>query len=372
MANLKAESPLCRRIVSSFIDFLNSVEPGSASDAESLEVAKDCLSEAFKIDPSAASTSGVPKSDSLVEIFTSQTGKNHEIKSDKIHENSRASSTNDTPGVCEDELFGQFFGALEKVHYFRTTSNGDEEQALDRATHLFHNALMEMKKSGRGEIDLKNLADTFKLQGNKAMQSKIYSDAIELYSVAIALCDDNAVYYCNRAAAYTQNNQHTKAIHDCHKAIEIDPNYSKAYSRLGFSYYAQGKYREAIDKGFRKALELDPDNETVRGNIQAAEQKLREAHQRAERGHSSSSWSYSNGGSRSHGPIPSFPGFMANMADSFDISGMMEDISSELPEGVRRINPGDVLPEEIYEAIRSARRELFGEHEGTQDNSNGH
>lgn len=45
-------------------------------------------------------------------------------------------------GVFEDDLFGQFFGALEKVHYFETTSNGDEEQALDRATHLFHNALM--------------------------------------------------------------------------------------------------------------------------------------------------------------------------------------------------------------------------------------
>lgn len=63
---------------------------------------------------------------------------------------------------------------------------------------------------------------------------------------------------------------------------------------------------------------------------------------------------------------------MANMAESFDISGMMEDISSELPEGARRINPGDQLPEEIYEALRSARRTLFDERDGTQDNSNGH
>ncbi|KAK9080237.1 hypothetical protein SSX86_001913 [Deinandra increscens subsp. villosa] len=258
------------------------VEPSSANDVGRLEIAKDCLSEAFKID-SSSSTSSVPKSDSLVQIFTSQRGHSNESKSDQIHEESRASSTNNALGVHEDGIFGQFFGALEKAHYFETKSNEDEEQAFDRATHLFHNALMELRKSRRKEINLKNLADTFKLQGNKAMQSKVYSDAIELYTVAIALCDNNAAYYCNRAAAYTENNQHREAVRDCHKALDIDPNYGKAYSRLGFSYYVQGNYRDAIDEGFRKALRLDPNNETARGNMQAAKQILRERRERENR-----------------------------------------------------------------------------------------
>ena len=34
--------------------------------------------------------------------------------------------------------------------------------------------------------------------GNRAVQCKLYSDAIELYSCAISLCENNAVYYCNR------------------------------------------------------------------------------------------------------------------------------------------------------------------------------
>ena len=55
-----------------------------------------------------------------------------------------------------------------------------------------------------------------------------------------------------RAAAYTQVNKYTEAIRDCLKSIEVDPNYGKAYSRLGFAYYAQGNYRDAIDKGFTK------------------------------------------------------------------------------------------------------------------------
>ncbi|XP_076946850.1 uncharacterized protein LOC143618586 [Bidens hawaiensis] len=375
MSKLKADSPLCRRIVHSFIHFLNSsVEPSSLNDVESLEVARDCLSEAFKIDSS--STSSVPPSDSLVQLFTSQTGQVNEVKSDQIREESRASSANNVPGIGEDELFGQFFVALEKVHYFGTTANGDDEPALDRATNLFHNALMEMKKSGREEINLKNLADNFKLQGNKAMQSKVYVDAIELYTVAIALCDDNAIYYCNRAAAYTQNNQHTEAIHDCNKAIEIDPNYSKAYSRLGFSYYAQGNYRDAIDKGFRRALQLDPNNESVRGNIQAAEQKLREQHQRAERDRSSgSSWFYSNGGSRSNGPMPPFSSFMTGMAEP-DLSSMMADISAEMHVGNGGpgigvdVEPGQPMPEEIYGALRNA-FQMFQNRDGTPDNGNG-
>ncbi|XP_024976420.1 small glutamine-rich tetratricopeptide repeat-containing protein [Cynara cardunculus var. scolymus] len=415
MANLKADSPLCRRIVLSFLDFLNSVEPSSTSDVESLEVAKDCLSEAFKIDSSA--NRSVAKSDSLVQIFSSQTGHN-EIKSDQIHEEyrpdtSHTSCTNNTVdtkipatpeclddigrqdtrtiGVREDELFGQFFGALEKIHYFGSTANGDDEQALDRTTHLFHNALMEMKKSGCEEIDLKNLADTFKVQGNKAMQSKIYSEAIELYTIAIALRDDNAVYYCNRAAAYTQTKQYTEATCDCHQAIAIDPNYSKAYSRLGFTYYAQGNYRDAIAKGFMKALQLDPNNESIRGNIQAAEQKLKEEQQRAQRGQSSGSGSHSNqehsgGGSRSHASVPPFTSMPFNVnGHPFDFGSMLRDMGQGRPGGSSNptdepgprigVNVGDQVPEEFYGTIRSV-MQMFSDgtaapHVNSQNNSNG-
>ncbi|KAK1264082.1 hypothetical protein QJS04_geneDACA022320 [Acorus gramineus] len=88
------------------------------------------------------------------------------------------------------------------------------------------------------------------------MQSKSYSDAIELYTFAIALCRKNAIYYCNRAAAFTQIHKYNEAIEDCRISIEIDPNYSKAYSRLGLAYFAQGNYNDAINKGFLKGWPL--------------------------------------------------------------------------------------------------------------------
>ncbi|PIN16168.1 TPR repeat-containing protein [Handroanthus impetiginosus] len=335
MANLKTDSPISRRIARSFLHFLNSVEPSAGVDGEALDVAKECLAEVFKIDPSSLNNQA--NCDSLVDIFSSREpvgvsepasslGKNAEA----LEVQARAREPH-LPG--RDELFGQFFGALEKIHYFRRMPDGNDDQVqLDRATNLFHNAVEEMQKAGCQTFDQKILAETFKSQGNKAMQSKLYAEAIELYTFAIALCEDNAVYYCNRAAAYTQIHRYAEAVQDCHRSIGINPNYSKAYSRLGFAYYAQGNYRDAIDKGFMKALQLDPNNDSVRENIQVAEQKLKEEQQRAGPGQSSTSTSHGQsshqfgGGSRTNSTAttPPFPPM------SFNINGLPTDITSML------------------------------------------
>jgi small glutamine-rich tetratricopeptide repeat-containing protein alpha len=45
-------------------------------------------------------------------------------------------------GVSKDELFGQFFAALEKNNFFRSMPDGsDDPVQLEKATHLFHDAL---------------------------------------------------------------------------------------------------------------------------------------------------------------------------------------------------------------------------------------
>ncbi|XAR62798.1 hypothetical protein NMG60_11017678 [Bertholletia excelsa] len=366
MERLKTDSPLSRRIVRAFLDFLNSVEPAPGVDLEGLEVVKECLVEVFQIDPSSVDAREDP--DLLVNLFNSrETSEQHEHKSGLSREalSAHAPSTSSTQnasdanhseasqilgencpaeaqmiGAAEDELFGQFFGALEKNHYFKPTSDGHDEQLqLDRATHLFHGAVMEMKKSGGQTFDRKNLAEAFKSKGNKAMQSKLYSDAIELYTLAIALCEDNAVYYCNRAAAYTQIYQYAEAIRDCDKAIEINPNYSKAYSRLGFAYYAQGNYRDAIEKGFKKALQLDPNNDSVKENIRVAEQKLKDEQRWTEHHQSSSSASQEpnqqgGGGSGSHGMPPPFTSMPFNTNGvPVDIASMLMNMASNVYQG---------------------------------------
>lgn len=86
----------------------------------------------------------------------------------------------------------------------------------------------------------KTAAEALKAKGNSLMSSKQYDEAIESYTKAIALDPTNAVYYSNRAAAYSSKNDHANAILDAEKAIEVDPGFVRAYHRLGsvYRYYS--------------------------------------------------------------------------------------------------------------------------------------
>lgn len=62
-----------------------------------------------------------------------------------------------------------------------------------------------------------------------------YGQSVELYTRAIELNSQNAVYWANRAFAHTKLEEYGSAIQDATKAIEIDPKYSKAtFSSLRF------------------------------------------------------------------------------------------------------------------------------------------
>jgi tetratricopeptide (TPR) repeat protein len=71
------------------------------------------------------------------------------------------------------------------------------------------------------------------------MSSKQYDKAIESYDQAIALDPTNAIYYSNRAAAYSSKGEHLSAVGDAEQAITVDPKFVKAYHRLGYAYIMQ-------------------------------------------------------------------------------------------------------------------------------------
>lgn len=77
-------------------------------------------------------------------------------------------------------------------------------------------------------------AEKLKQAGNTLMSSKKYDAAIESYTKAIAVDASNPVYYSNRAAAHASKGDHSSAVQDAEKAIEVDPSFVKAYSRLGY------------------------------------------------------------------------------------------------------------------------------------------
>lgn len=117
-------------------------------------------------------------------------------------------------------------------------------------------------------------AQKLKNEGNQFMKEQKYQDAIDKYSAAIE-AQESAIFYCNRAAAYTSVENYEEALQDCKKAISFDPDYSKAYSRMGLIYSKINLFAES-ENCYEKALKLEPDNESYKKNIQIVKDKLKE------------------------------------------------------------------------------------------------
>ena len=71
-------------------------------------------------------------------------------------------------------------------------------------------------------------------------------------------------------------NNHYAAVEDCKRAIDMDPNYGKAYGRMGLAYSLVDKHKEAIEC-FKKAILLEPDNESYKSNLKSVEEKMTSA-----------------------------------------------------------------------------------------------
>ncbi|KAI7870304.1 hypothetical protein BDF14DRAFT_1720976 [Spinellus fusiger] len=115
----------------------------------------------------------------------------------------------------------------------------------------------------------KKQAEEFKAAGNRKVAERNYPEAIKLYTQAIELNGTQAVYFANRAAAYSQQGDHQSAVDDAKQAMVIDPKYTKAYSRMGHALFCQGKFSEAVE-AYEKGLELDPENPTLKTSLQTA------------------------------------------------------------------------------------------------------
>lgn len=111
-------------------------------------------------------------------------------------------------------------------------------------------------------------AEAFKADGNAQLAAKNYAGAVEMYSRAIDLDPDNAVYYSNRSAAYlAMGDARGKALRDAEKCIELKPEWWKGYSRKGAAEHALQRF-DAARATYNQGLKLDPDNASL---LEAAE-----------------------------------------------------------------------------------------------------
>ncbi|KAJ6519403.1 TPR-like protein [Mycena sanguinolenta] len=215
-----------QRLVLSIIDFLNqSVEDGTvkADDKESLEVAIQCIGEAFGVDPS---------------------------------DEQQVSRLTVKPATLPT-IFDVFLKTREKV--------GSAAPASSSAS-----TSSEPKSISAAD---KAQAEKFKQSGNALMSAKQYDQAIEAYTQAIALDPTNAIYYSNRAAAYSSKSDHLSAVGDAEQAIKIDPKFVKAYHRLGHAQYSLTDFRASAD-AFERGLKLDPNNAGLKSGLENSKARI--------------------------------------------------------------------------------------------------
>jgi len=217
-----------QKLVLSVIDFLNdSIANGTVKqdDKESLEVAIQCIGEAFGVDPS-----------------DQQQSERLSIKPASLQ-----------------SIFDLFLKTRDKVASSQTS--GTPNPAPPKPASL--------------SPEDKANAEKLKQAGNAQMSNKKYDEAIASYSGAIEIDSANPVYYSNRAAAYSSKNDHLSAVADAEKAIEVNPTFVKAYHRLGHAHYCLSDYKESA-VAFRRGLEIDPTNASLTSALANAEARITE------------------------------------------------------------------------------------------------
>jgi len=82
-------------------------------------------------------------------------------------------------------------------------------------------------------------------EGCQAQMDGDLERAVELYTKSIEL-SPTAEAYTFRGWAYSYMGRTDQAVAECHKAIEIDPDFGNPYNDIGAYLIAQGQLDEAI------------------------------------------------------------------------------------------------------------------------------
>ncbi|MEO5357586.1 MAG: tetratricopeptide repeat protein [Nitrospirae bacterium YQR-1] len=91
-------------------------------------------------------------------------------------------------------------------------------------------------------------------------QQKHWTDSITLFKHAVMVTKNNYVMYSNLGVAQALEGKPVEGAESLKKAIEINPNFSDAYTNLGTIYLFQLKEIKKAAECFNKSISLSPNN----------------------------------------------------------------------------------------------------------------
>lgn len=207
-------------------------------------------------------------------------------------------------------------------------------------------------------------AEELKNEGNQLMKNEKYQEAIQCYTKAMELDSANAVFPCNRAAAYSKMGNHQKAIEDCQKALSLDPDYGKAYGRMGLSYHSLNDLQKAKES-YTKALELDPGSTFYQNSLSQVEEKIKGSQEQETR---LTPGGFPGFGGLDLGSLLTNPAVM-NMAQSFMSNPGVQQMMTNMMAGGGSNEMGGAAgifqaAQQFGEQMQRANPELFNELRG--------
>ncbi|KAF9900955.1 hypothetical protein EC991_006703 [Linnemannia zychae] len=156
------------------------------------------------------------------------------------------------------EEYQQYWSELKGILLFLGVM--DEELDDIRHSHSSDSKMYIVNENVKSSIELK-------LEGNILLKEQKFQKAVDKYTDAITLPGisdlDLSILHSNRSLCYLRLRQYDQALKDAKLSKRLNPEYIKAYIRLGKAYESLGKYDKAI-KNFDKALSLDMNNDEIR------------------------------------------------------------------------------------------------------------
>uniref|UniRef100_A0A336KJ35 CSON010576 protein n=1 Tax=Culicoides sonorensis TaxID=179676 RepID=A0A336KJ35_CULSO len=188
---------------------------------------------------------------------------NKEILDNFEKEKSRESKNpkKDRIKSCEYEKWDKFDADAEALKI-----DLDEERKIENfkqktMRHESTPIIEEIYEDDFSQMTLKEkevLAKRCKDKGNDFYRAKEYKEAIEEYSKSLRILSMAATYN-NRAIAYIKTNEFHKAVKDCDKCLELEPENVKALLRKAQALQGLDQRRDAYQV-YCKVLLIEPNN----------------------------------------------------------------------------------------------------------------
>ncbi|CAA7403622.1 unnamed protein product [Spirodela intermedia] len=149
--------------------------------------------------------------------------------------------------------------------------------------HRNPDTLKKLNDAERAKKDLEqleyydpNLADEEREKGNELFMQQKYPEAVRHYTEALRRNPHDPKVYSNRAACYTKLGALPEGLKDAEKCIELDPSFSKGYTRKGAVQFFMKEYDKALET-YQEGLKHDPSNQELLDGVRRCVEQINKA-----------------------------------------------------------------------------------------------